>query len=214
MMFGAGASWLEYLDNLLPIILVVAIGLLTLLKRFFEKTFRGETRPSSSRKRGSRPRKDKVEPPPEPSVFEEMKKYFELIEGKPAPKTPPGEPGMSPLTEGLAPPPPQVMADVPPSPAARNRSPVEISDPFDLVADRDDDILVTPEELGRGVSPDTMRLREAMTVSGLELRRGSGPSFSRKRSLDRVRLGRGRNRLREAFLWHEILGNPFHKHRR
>ncbi len=222
LMFAAGSSWLEHLDRLFPIILVVAIGLLTLLKRFFEKAFKGETRPPPSRRRSSRPRtgpgkgpgKDmqkeivKTAPePPEPSVFEEMKKYFELIEGKPQPKAPEipaWEAKPSPLPPVLAPPPPEVPVGIP----------VMITDPSDLVADLDDDIQVTPEELGQGVIPESRRLRDAMTVTTRELRRGSGPSSSRKRKLDRVQLGRGNNRLREAFLWHEILGNPLHKRRR
>ncbi|MBN2491718.1 MAG: hypothetical protein JXQ29_12800 [Planctomycetes bacterium] len=179
-----GVDWLQHLDQLLPIIVVVAIGLLTLVKRGVEillkrRAERARTQPPDSAA-------GRAAPEPLPTVFEEMRRYFEMIEGRPATTTegaPPAAPPAPPRRR-----PARIPLPMPSSPAEATRflETAHAPAPGALPLSAQEELRSLP------ASRRTQALRRLRPIRGLP----------------RVRLGNDRMSLRAAFLWREILGRP------
>lgn len=210
------AEWTEYIrGDLVWILVVVLIGVLTLLKRGLEMMFggaRGKTRAAPGRKPGQAPqpaqaptpRQAPPASPPPRTVFEEMKRYFEILEGRPAK---PGGPS-SPIRPTTA-----------PAPSRAEPEPeVELDRAFRLppggrrVEAVAAEVMTTPGALAGRLSARFEALDSNISISHAELARGSAAALSRQRQLARVRLARDSRNLRVAVLWSEILGRPRHEH--
>lgn len=201
--------------DLLWLVLVVGLGILTLIKRGLEMVFgarRGKA-PPPGRRPGQAPGETK--PAEQATVFEEMKRYFEILEGKAAKpsRRPARESAPTPLPSGLAPPPPT------PTPALRRGTPpaeVDLDEAFHLphggrrVEAVADQVMTTAGSLAAGLSSKFTALDSNISISHGELARGSDAALSRQQTLGRVRLNRGRKDLRAAILWSEVLGKPRH----
>jgi hypothetical protein len=223
-----GTDWFRHLDSLLPIILVVLVGLLTLVKRGVEIILkrRAEARrsapPSPTARAGtSRPQAE----PSEATVFEEMRRYFEILEGRQPGQKPPATPSKprpastrppAAPRRSLAPPqapqgPPRPTAPPRPKPATAEElfSLPSGSDSVDAAAHRVEEI--SSEGLRAGLRSEFKGLGASVSVSHAELARGSGPAKSRRLTLDQVALRRDPKSVRAAILWSEILGKPRHE---
>jgi len=229
-----GPDWFRHLDSLLPILLVVLVGLLTLIKRGVEIVLkkRSESPRPPLPRTAAPPRTRPPEPrpaeprPPEATVFEEMRRYFEILEGRqqgtkpaappsgrPSASRPPAAPRRS-----ITPPGVPGAPRAPAPPAARRPSLLSTEELFslpsgsesvDAAADRVE--AISSETLRAGLRPKFRGLGGGISVSHAELARGSGPAKSRRRGLDRVALRRDRKSVRAAFLWREILSEPRHE---
>jgi hypothetical protein len=221
-----GTDWFRHLDSLLPIILVVLVGLLTLIKRAVEAMLkkRNESRrvhgpPTREPRHSVHPETQK----PEATVFEEMRRYFEILEGRQPKQKPDAPPATRPTAHSppaqprrpIAPPLVSEPRTIPAAGPARRLTTDElfslpsgaesITDAADLVES------ISSETLRAGLRKKFRGLGAGVSVSHAELARGSGPAKSRRRTLDQVAIRRDRSSVRAAFLWSEILGKPRHE---
>jgi len=220
-----GTDWFRHLDSLLPIILVVLVGLLTLVKRAVEvilnkrRQSRRQHDPSTFEgRRTVHPETQK----PEVTVLEEMRRYFEILEGRqsaqkpdvPPAARPPAHPLPAQPRRSIAPPlspPREVPAAGPARPPTTNEL-FSLPSGAELISDAADRVeAISSKALRKGLRPKFRSLGAGISVSHAELARGSGPAQRRRRALDRIALRRDRGSLRAAFLWREILGKPRHQ---
>lgn len=217
-------DWADLISQLGPILLVVGIGILTVLKRLFERFVlrRDPAAPTPD---------DDGEPTKPPTMAEEIKRYVDMIEGRDATATAPREdeastrePAPSTTTQPKTSATPSRsksilqrtnrgrdrrsiesgnLEEMTLEPLAPGTAPLVTPRGRPLIGSRDD-YSISHDELRF----DAKALEASIRVSHADLRAGSGPAERRDTGLARVRLSSSKRAIREAMLWREILSPP------
>ena len=200
-LLAEGGDWFRHLDNLLPIILVVLVGVLTLVKRGVEIVMKKKAAAASTRREE---RGEKEPPGPQKTVFEEMRKYFEILEGKPTAQKPSESAG----TEGEE----RAPAGTPdyrfgPAPAPSLGQP-GLDPMLDPATSTFHELDHRPTHVDPHGDP---RLVNFEIYTRKPLSRPQIGRSAQRTGLPRIRLTRSPRQLRAAILWSEILGKPRHE---
>lgn len=205
--FAQSPSWIELLNQLLPVLLVVIVGVLTIVKRVIERyVLKRHAAPADDDAGEDATDTETADEAQTPSMMDEIKRYIDVIEGRPTsgPPTedaPPQPTPTAPVADAASPapppPPPRPTREPRPARIRRRRLAAPLVDqPLDLTVSH------------RDLSFDATALRQAIEFTHSELLEGSAVIGRRRRGLPPVGVRRSPRAIREAMLWREILATP------